>query len=324
MKKQTTAFTLIELLVVIVIIGILATVSTATFGGASSKALIAKYGAERIQAAKERYEECLSVRSESECFPKTIAWIQHASGLYIKSPDENNLGIVIEDLTLQASYTPSFSPDGRYIIYDGDKGGYRLYKKDVLTNTPAIAVTSQRSSSPIYSLDGKYIYYSTSSGDIYRKDADDNTTDNGTLINNVPGIYILSISPDGRSLLYTGSCEGSSNVMCSMNIGGGDQKSLTTTVVTGAVYSPDGEYIIYTNGSDNFRLYKKDATTLSNGSAITNQRSFSPKISADMKDIYYYTNVGTTGLYKKSFDDNSTANGSRVSTGVGQLTLFPW
>ena len=42
MKKQSQAFTLIELLVVIVIIGILATISTATFGDAKEKAKNAK------------------------------------------------------------------------------------------------------------------------------------------------------------------------------------------------------------------------------------------------------------------------------------------
>lgn len=71
---KNTAFTLIELLVVIVIIGILATVSTATFSGSREKADEAKILAEKSDACKETLAACTSLgNSDCQTFDECMA-----------------------------------------------------------------------------------------------------------------------------------------------------------------------------------------------------------------------------------------------------------
>lgn len=64
-KNITKAFTLIELLVVIVIIGILATISTATFSGSREKADEAKMIAERRDSCQQQLASCISAQAGS-------------------------------------------------------------------------------------------------------------------------------------------------------------------------------------------------------------------------------------------------------------------
>lgn len=65
--EKNSAFTLIELLVVIVIIGVLATVSTATFQGSIEKAREAKLFVAWMNDQKRQEAQCIQEQVQSDC-----------------------------------------------------------------------------------------------------------------------------------------------------------------------------------------------------------------------------------------------------------------
>lgn len=83
--KKISAFTLIELLVVIVIIGILATISTATFSGSIEKGRKAKLLVEWTNDQKEQEAQCVSQQQENNCAREIVlggnTWSQYNTNI---------------------------------------------------------------------------------------------------------------------------------------------------------------------------------------------------------------------------------------------------
>ena len=71
------------------------------------------------------------------------------------------------------------------------------------------------------------------------------------------------------------------------------------------VFTPDGQYIIYTHADDRDKLYKKNANDNSNWTPITSWYSHYPIISPDGKYVVYKHHGDWQKLYKKNIDDNS-------------------
>lgn len=105
MQLRRNAFTLIELLVVIVIIGILATVSTATFGGAMEKARFAK-----VQAFAKQIEEGSGI-------PLGVYSFSEGSGTTLSGKDPDMAVGTISGATWT---TESPSGDGSALFFDGN------------------------------------------------------------------------------------------------------------------------------------------------------------------------------------------------------------
>jgi len=103
------------------------------------------------------------------------------------------------------SYMHGWSPDGKYIVFCGDRNNeYDVYRipsnggpEERLTNTPGL------DDGPEYSPDGKYIYFnSVRSGlmQVYRMDADGKNQTQ--LTNDDYNNWFPHISPDGKWIVY--------------------------------------------------------------------------------------------------------------------------
>lgn len=92
MKQKEKAFTLIELLVVIVIIGILATVSIATWAGNIDKAKEGKQLAEDTQEYQRLLAECV-LAGRTDCSDITVGGFLGPSGVCGKRSNSSN-GII--------------------------------------------------------------------------------------------------------------------------------------------------------------------------------------------------------------------------------------
>ncbi len=106
------------------------------------------------------------------------------------------------------AYTPSFSPDGRFIAYSRYKpGGYRdIHVYELATATDrAIAVDRAMDMDPRFSPDGRFVVFSSDRTGIANIFAYELATKQLFQVTNVlAGAYQPAVSPDGRRLVFTG------------------------------------------------------------------------------------------------------------------------
>lgn len=334
------AFTLIELLVVIVIIGILATLSTAFFSGAKTKALISKYKAERIIASKERYEECRALQVYDKCGPN---FVLYRKGLNDVRKKDIGDGPGEGERFLTGGFSSGiFSPDGTYLYFNATAGGI-TYRRDMKDPMAYITVKNWESSSGTGSeaitADGNYLLYSYGSQSTYKKDLSTGPSVASQRILSGVGFY-PTMAPHGLSFFHRGGSGASAGRVHEKKIADGSTSSPGEQITNAPVapfenniaVDPDGEFIIYVNSSDGNYLYKKDLDgVIGSGTRINSISSSVPRITIDGRYVLYRGipeggGVFLRHIYKKELSDTSTSNGELWIESVhnqGPLVLFP-
>jgi TolB protein len=117
-------------------------------------------------------------------------------------------------LTVSASdkYDPAWSPDGRWVVFSSNAGGYLQVWRISASGGEEKRLTSgyERMRHIFYSPDGRWIYVQQSHGNIYRMPASGGSLQKVT---NFPESVFLdepTLSPDGRWLAYVRSNSSSS------------------------------------------------------------------------------------------------------------------
>lgn len=167
--------------------------------------------------------------------------------LVVASRDGSRLTVIYE--TTEMIEAPNWSPDGKWLIYNGDGRLWRISPDG--TKGPAridTAPVEDLNNDHVISPDGAWLYLSANDGHLYRVPA---TGGRPEKISNDqdPGrgfrYYLHGISPDGSELAYVGlESEGGRTVtrICTIPSAGGPDRVLTdgSSPVDGPEYAPDG------------------------------------------------------------------------------------
>lgn len=201
-------------------------------------------------------------------------------------------------------WEPNSSPDGTQMVYRSAGGGWDqlLHLKNILDNSNGTTINSQWSTSPSFSADGTKIVYCAQWNGMYIKSATDTAnwtgytlSDCNTPIFSIGWTYTFDSKQSDWWKIYT------------RNISDGTSYAITTSGTSSKFsLSPDGTYIVYTNGSDGL-CYKKILSVAGNGTAITSQSCYYPSFSTDGADIIYSSSFQ---IWKKSA--SNTANGTQL------------
>ncbi len=168
----------------------------------------------------------------------------NGGSLYVMAADGSHPTKILDDGGTVLNWFPSWTPDGKRIIFSSDRGGGKVYQ--IYTINP----------------DGTDIQALT-----------DDKTDTGTATDRV----LPLVSPDGKQIVFLAGklnfqvAEGGKYDVYVMNADGSNVRQLTTVnnVVLGLAWSPDGKQIAYLAGSgQKIHLYVMDADG-SNPATIT-------------------------------------------------------
>ncbi|QFR39281.1 hypothetical protein A9Q91_03530 [Candidatus Gracilibacteria bacterium 28_42_T64] len=205
--------------------------------------------------------------------------------IYKKNSSDNSTGI---QLGTKISRALVYTPDGNNLIYTNYNDGYAIYKKSANDLANGNGITNYYGYYPQVSPDGNDLYFVIKGSNTYKvyKKAINAPINDGDLIIDKE-VYWISLSPDGNNLIYK---DGANNLLYNRDLVNNTTKLITSVGGATFTYSPDGKYLIYTNESDGYKLYKKDPNTLSNGTAINSVSSFYPAFSPDGKYLVY-TNI---------------------------------
>ncbi len=204
-----------------------------------------------------------------------------------------------------ASYTPTISADGRFVLYHSlasnlasgtfTGGTENLFLRDRTLRTN-YALTFGGVTSATMSADGRYIVYNgVLSASTYHVYVWDTQAAKRTLTNSVDNSSLvtpMAISSNGQWVAYALNVTAATVRL--VNVSANSVLTVSSASFqsrSGLAFSSDGHYLVY-------------ATTAKNVASDTN----------GLSDIYIYdTAAGTNGLVTRSFDGSSSANGTADS-----------
>ena len=179
---------------------------------------------------------------------------------------------------------PSWSPDGKQIVFQSDRVGFRNYEIYVMdadgANQQRLTENRKNDRSPSWSPDGKRIAFSSVrreehfSYEIYVMDADG--ANQQRLTENLKNDRNPSWSPDGKRIAFASDRKGDFEnfEIYVMDADGGNQQRLTENRKNDGFpsWSPDGKRIVFhSNREGNYEIYVMDADG-ANPQNLTNNR----------------------------------------------------
>jgi serine/threonine-protein kinase len=155
------------------------------------------------------------------------------------------------------NYRPSWSPDGREVIFTSDQRGkittYRVRADGSAPPEPLLAVTSSVDEA-VYSRDGEWLLYRAGSGggrDIFaRRTVGDTTV--LALVNSRAEEFSPTLSPDGRWLAYASDETGRTEVYVRPFPDAGAAKfAISRNGGSEPLWNPVGGELLFRDGSEN-------------------------------------------------------------------------
>ncbi|ABO47106.1 protein TolB [Francisella tularensis] len=223
--------------------------------------------------------------------------------LIISDYDGYNKHVVLRQ-TDNPIATPSWSNDGRYIVYSSYSGGSMgVYTLEIATGK-VTRITNYKgiNSSPSLSPDGKEIALALSKGysdqtNIYIMNLSTKALKRITIngINTAP-----KFSPNGQSIVFTSDREGRPNIYVASVNSKYPQSSILSTKIHQAYepnYTPDGKNIVFMNQSSRTSGTQIADFNLANGSVtnITNGKADSSPTVSPYGDMVAYISTNTRG-----------------------------
>jgi hypothetical protein len=237
-----------------------------------------------------------------------------------KEPADRSSGVHFGELC------PSFSPDGKTMIYAGYEAIPPIGIEGVIKFEPAVAIFSRPVNGgsrtmiledltgdiglPRYSPDGTQItFHQQTAKDIFEVFIFDTRTRITTQVTDLGAqSRYPSWSPDGKKLLFHSDTQGHYDIY-TISLDGTDLRRLTNSSNDEyrAIYSPDGKQIVYTvETKDNFGLFLMDSTGANQRPLTSRPYSTSQAWTPDGKWILFQSYAGDNSNVQNLYFIHST------------------
>ncbi|MBI3207275.1 MAG: serine/threonine-protein kinase [Candidatus Solibacter usitatus] len=220
------------------------------------------------------------------------------------------------------AHLPRLSPDGTKLIYIAPETGfYSAFRKDLLRDTTS-KLTTMRTVGAAWTADSKNIVYGTEDGGLFWMRSDGSGTPH--LVLEHPGkfpVLPMSISPDGRRLLYKSGINTISHYLLSLEPGGGVDAAPKAgkpelflnhegTGVDEPTLSPDGKWVAYHTTDPFTQVYVRPVSEGGGKWQVSgNEGGMSAAWSPKGRELFY---IGRDGRIRVV---DYTANGSAFTLG---------
>ena len=229
--------------------------------------------------------------AESRAAPRTLVWVDRDG----------------HEQQIKAKARPyvfvRLSPDGKKIAVGSSDEENDIWTFD-LANETLTRVTSgpATEASPVWTPDSKYLFFSSGPAamgplvhfDVYRKSADGTGTTEA-LTERLQGGHPMSLTPDGKSLVYMGYSPQNTAELFVLPL---DPKGPTRGLFPGAKFvdynadiSPDGRWLVYdSNESGQFEVYVRPFPAVDSGRwQISSEGGTRPLWSRSGRELFFLT-----------------------------------
>ncbi len=247
---------------------------------------------------------------------------------------------------------PSLSPDGRHLVYTSERDlfSFNLFLADAETGEVVETLTSAATnphfdalrftdSSGSWSWDGNslaFVVFADGDNEIVLADSDDGDIQKRISIEGIGAIQGPSWSPDGETIVFSGSKGGITDLFLH------EIRSGATTQLTDdreadfqPVFSPDGRYVAFSSDRSEATDFQKlsyakfQLAILDTETGMVERldifgsevKHINPQYSPDGRSLYFISDVdGFSDIYRIRLDSGQVQRITRVATGVSGIS----